>query len=302
MNNQDPASSRPVLDYHYPDDPQFSLRHVTDDHDRHQRALEDLREDVIDDSGGDMLTQTESVAGTTTYLIYAKEAPEEPFPDLEADEEMREWLQARFDRDDLPIALAVFRIFRGILEEEEERGNELPLYKQLQFEKLPAIVNRVQWMQDVPTVGTELLSNFILGHPMPNTNHRTAIALLNRYFTSVSPNFEMPDAGEGGEWYSWSVDFIHDSKRLLTLWHEVPKFRYAAEIGYEAVRRKEGIIIDFGDVDLDQDDYHEYYSEQHRQRAREFVDTILDQADAEELQQQTDDGREAFVARLRADQ
>jgi hypothetical protein len=46
-----------------------------------------------------------------------------------------------FDRDDLPIVLAVFRIFRGIL---EEHGDELQLYKHLQFEKLPAIVSSLE--------------------------------------------------------------------------------------------------------------------------------------------------------------
>lgn len=295
------GDDRPVLDYHHPDDPQFGLRHVTDDKERHQDALADLRGDA-DEDGIEIRTQLESVNGMTAYLVYTKEAPEEPFPEFKTDEEIVTWLQKWFDTDDLPIVLTVFRIFRGILEEKADHGNELQLYKQLQFEKLPEVIDRVEWRQSVPAVGSKLLSNFILAHPMPNANHRTAITLLDRYLTSIDPDFEMPDPGEEGEWYPWAADFVHASKRLLTLRRDVPKFRYAAAIGYELVQRKEGITIDLDDVDLDHDDHRNYYREQHCQRAREFVDVLLEHADAETLQSVTDDGKEAFVARLRADQ
>lgn len=302
MSDPPPAPDRQVLDYHLPDDPQFSLRHVTADRDRHNRQLDELDTESAASSVVDIVLREESVAGTTAYLIYTKQAPTEAFPDFEDDAEIIEWLHDRFDRDDLPIVLAVFRIFRGIMDETAEHGNELQLYKQLQFEKLPTIIDRVQWRQDVPSVGSELLSHFILAHPMPNANHRTAITLLDRYLSSVAPDFEMPDPGEEGEWYAWTVDFIHTSKRLLTLRHEVPKFQYVAELGYDIVRRKEGITIDLAGVDLERRDYRAYYTDQHQQRAREFVDTLIAHADAADLQQHTDDGKEAFVARLRADQ
>ena len=137
---------------------------------------------------------------------------------------------------------------------------------------------------------------------MPNTNHRTGISLLDRYLTSNDEAFTMPETGEEGEWYSWVVDFIHASKRLLTLRRKLTVFRYAADLGYRTVQRKEGITIDLTAIDLKRKDAFEYYSGRHLDRTRVFVDDLLEQADAGTLRDDIDDGKQAFVERLRADQ
>lgn len=292
------AATTTILEYHHPDDQRFSLLHVTGDDDRHRRQVSDVRED--DDL--EYRTEEEEVDGTTAYLIYTNDAPETALPDFETEAELVEWLQEHFDKADLQIVLAVYRAYRGILEETAETGRELELYKQMQLEKIPTIVQRVQWGRSVPEVGAELLSGFILAHPMPNTNHRTGISLLDRYLTSIDERFTMPETGAEGEWYSWVVDFIHESKRLLTLRRKLPVFRYAADLGYRTVRRKEGITIDLTDLDLERRDAFEYYSERHLDRTREFIDDLLEQAEADTLRDEIDDGKQAFVDRLRADQ
>jgi hypothetical protein len=223
-------------------------------------------------------------------------------PEWETEDEIRAWLRETFDSETLPIVLAVWRAYRGVLDEEQATGNELELYKQMQLEKIPDIVERVEWGQSVPTVGAGLLSTFIRVHPMPNTNHRTGISLLERYLSSVAPTFQMPPTGETDEWYEWAADYVHESKRLLTLRRKLPLCRYAAAVGYERLQRKEGVEIDLTTIDLDRSDYFEHYSIAHHERTREFVDELLKQADAMALRNQTDDGKQAFVDRLRADQ
>ncbi|WP_254544887.1 hypothetical protein [Halomarina pelagica] len=39
----------------------------------------------------------------------------------------------------------------------------------MDLENISDVLNRVEWKQPVPDVGAELLSYFILAHPMPNT-------------------------------------------------------------------------------------------------------------------------------------
>jgi hypothetical protein len=135
---------------------------------------------------------------------------------------------------------------------------------------------------------------------MPNTNHRTAIGLVDRYLTSYDADFEMPDTGEEGGWYDWIAGFIYDSKRILTLRNHLALFRWAKHYGYGAVERKEGIVISFDDIDLDRRDHHEYYTQRHQERTREFVRRVLEEADVTHLREVTDDGRRAFIDRLQA--
>lgn len=295
------TNTPPVLEYHLPEADQFSLSHVTADRDQHRSRVAALRADNDADEMA-VRTMEETVDGTVAYLIYTNEAPDEALPEFDAENELVQWLRERFEQDDLQIVLAVYRAYRGIIEEKAEAGNELQLYKQMRLERIPDIVDHVQWRQSVPDVAAELLSEFIRVHLMPNTNHRTGISLLDRYLTSIDETFTMPDTGEEGEWYPWVVEFIHDSKRLLTLRRKLAVFRCAADVGFRTVRRKEGISIDVTTVDLERENAFEYYSERHLERSREFVANLLEQADATALQDERDDGKQAFVDRLRADQ
>lgn len=296
MTNRD-SSDASVLDYHLPSDTQFSLSHVTDDREAHNEERDRLR--AVD--GTDVQTREEDLAGKVAYLIYTNEAPDGVLADFDTEEEILDWIRSEFSTDDLQIVLAVFRGFRGVLDEREATADTLTLYKQMELERIPDIVNRVEWRQPVPEVAADLLSTFVLVHPMPNTNHRTGISLLDRYLTAMDPSFKLPDTGVDGEWFAWARDYIYASKRLLTLRRNLYVFGYAADIGYERVRRKEGIEIGLIDIDFETAT-PESYARKHRNRTREFVDTLLTEAGATHLQGEIDDRKRAFVDRLRADQ
>lgn len=285
----------PILQLHHPADPQVTLRFITDDKRKRLQKTTELSENP--DIEIAMIEET--LGEETIYLLYTRTLFEAAYPDFETDEEVIEWMNTEFSEDDLQVLIAVIEIFDGILTEKEDQNAEFSTYKRMDLEKLPGVLNRVQWRQSVPEVGAELLSYFILAHPMPNTNHRTGIGLLDRYLTPYDESFIMPDTGEEGQWYEWAREYIYDSKRILTLRTQLPLLRWGHRYGYEVAARKEGIEIDLGDVDLEREDYREYYTTRHLDRSRIFVETALDAADAIYLSGETDDGKRAFVDRLR---
>lgn len=292
------TSQGPVLQYHDPKDSRYSLHFITDDKGALARQISTLHRE----SDLKTITHEERIRGKTIYLLYSKIPFEQAYPGFETTEEVIEWFDEKFSRSDKQILFAVLEIFDGILAEKEEQGENFSTYKAMEYERISEILNRVEWGQEVPVVGAEILSHFILVHPMSNTNHRTAIGLLDRYLTSYDDDFEMPDTGEEGRWYSWAAAYIHDSKRTLTLRRNFQLFQWAKKYGYKAVNRKEEITISFEKIDFDLNDPHTYYTEQHLQRSRRFVETLLNEADAVHLHERIDDGKRAFADRLRAEQ
>lgn len=291
-------SSPNILNYHHQDDEHFSLRYLTDQKARFKSEYGSYR----DDEKVTVRKSSEVVDEEEIFLIYGNNAPKDALPGFDSENELVQWIRERFDRDDLQIVLAVFRAYRGILEEKANAGNRLRLYKMMELERIPEIINRVEWGQSVPDVGANLLSEFILVHPMPNTNHRTGISLLDRYLSSFDTGFSMPQTGEEGEWYDWVEDFILNSKRLLTLRRRHNLFRYADEFGYDKVRRKEDIVIDLDSINFDRDDLFDYYGELHYKHTREFVERLLTITNSDSLRDRIDDGKSVFVNRLRENQ
>ncbi|MXR43216.1 hypothetical protein GRX01_17990 [Halobaculum sp. WSA2] len=285
----------PVLQLHHPTDNRFALRFISDD----RKARSEKAAQLAEQSDIEIATTDESIGGETIYLLYTRTLFDAAYPEFQTEEAVIEWFDTEFSADDKQILFAVIDIFDGILSEKEEQGASLATYKKMDLEKIPEVLNRVEWRQLVPDVGAELLSGFILAHPMPNTNHRTGIGLLDRYLTSYEADFTMPDTGEEGRWYQWAREFIYDSKQVLTLRNQLPLLRWAREYGYEHAERKEGIRIDLTEVDVERDDYRNYYAQRHLSRSRRFVETVLTEADATHLLNKRDDGKRAFVDRLR---
>lgn len=282
----------PVLQLHDAGDPRFSLRHITDD-------PSERTEYMVDQDDHEVAIAEATIDGQTLYLFYVRPVVEEAYPDFESEADVINWVDETFSDNDFEIVVAVMDIFDGILTEKEAQEATLSTYKRMDLEKIPEILNRVQWRQAVPAVGAELLSRFILGHPMPNTNHRTAIGLLDRYLTSYDAGFAMPDTGEEGRWFNWARDYIYDSKRLLTLRNKYRLLYWARHYGFEVVERKEGITIDLTTLDLDRDDFRAHYTDQHLARSRVFVVTVLEEAGARHLSDKMDDGKRVFADRLR---
>ncbi|QSG09486.1 hypothetical protein [Halapricum desulfuricans] len=285
----------PVLQLHHPADNRFTLRFISDD----KQVRSEKATQLSEQSDIEMAIADESVGGETIYLLYTRTLFDAAYPEFETEEEVIEWFDTEFSEGDKQILFAVIDIFDGILTEKEEQGADFSTYKKMDLEKIPGVLNRVEWRQLVPDVGAELLSYFILAHPMPNTNHRTGIGLLDRYLTSYDEGFSMPDTGEEGRWYQWVREFIYDSKRILTLRNQLPLLKWAHQYGYERVERKEGIQIDLAEINVNRTDHRSYYTNRHLDRSCEFVETALNEADATHLQGETDDGKRAFVDRLR---
>jgi len=284
-----------VLNYHHPQDNQYSLYFLSDvKKDRDKKAIELAKRSNIK-----FIDETDAVDGEEVYLLYTKNAPDSVIPEFESHEAAVEWLEDQFTDAEIQIVDLIMEILGEILTEKEERDETFLTYKQMNLEKVPEILNRVEWRQQVDKVAAELLSSFILAHPMPNTNHRTGIVLIDSYLQTMDSDFVMPDTGEENEWYPWAVNFIHDSKRFLTLRRNLPKLEWAYKLGYEAVVRKEGVEIDLTTIDFDRSNYFDYYTERHLSRSRAFVQTVLEEADATHLQQETDDGKRAFVDRVK---
>ena len=279
-----------VLPYHHPDDEQFSLVFVTDDEDAFEHRMERERtEEHVS-----VLAYRDRVAGGSRFAVHTDtHRPTGGVPDFEAEEDLQGWLNEEFG-DLLPVVQAVVMFYS------ELRGtdSDLNAYKEAELGKIEDVLNSVEWRQPVPDVGAQLLSEFVLTHPMPNTNHRTGLVLLDRYLSSFDSRVSVPDTGEPGEWYEWAAEYVEDSKRLLTLRRRYRVFRYAEELGYDVIRRKNGVDIALDEYDIGRPDAFERFTEKHRERTRTFVGRVLDQADAAHLRDRRDDGKRAFVDRL----
>lgn len=281
-----------VLHYHLERDNRYSLVYIADN-----------KQDVVQwttEFENRVVVEDETIEDEIYYLIYKRSETGPLLNDLTEDE-IIEWLDENFTSDEQQALVAIVRAFNGIVDEVEDEDRTFTLYKQSDFEKIPDILESVTWKQDVPSVAGELLSQFILQHPMPNANHRTGIAFMSRYLATVADSFEMVDTGENGSWYRWARSYIHDSKRMGTLRRKTALFRYAHKHGYDTVRRKEGIEIDLRERELDRNDFHDYYRKQHIDRSIEFVRTVLDETEYGDLKNASDDGKAAFLRRLSSD-
>ena len=290
-----------VLPYHVGPRDQFSLEFVNPDREEFKEHLaEQTTRQGTSFKSREVTIETEDGI-QTLYAVYSNAVPESLL-DEQTDEEIEDILDEEYTDEELQILEVILDIFFGITETVEEETGRFMIYKDMDLRKIPEVLRQPDWGNaPVTAVGGQLLSRFILGHPMPNANHRTAIGLLERYLRSHGDQLAVPDTGEPGTWYEWARPYIHDSKRLLTVRRNAHVFRYAREFGVDIIRRKNNVDIDFHDFDLAVDDPFAYFAEKHEQRSVDFVETILNQtdADAERFKTTEDSGMSAFVEALR---
>jgi len=199
-----------------------------------------------------------------------------------------------YGEDDTYLLESLFSIF-GVIDDQQD----LTWYKPLDPDVLVDAVNRVHWRQSVPDVGGQLLSNLILAHGLPNANHRTSIAFLNAYLSTIEPAFDPPTTTTpSNDWRPWVDAYIVDSKRLLTLTTNARLFAWLAEHGTTVIERKDGIEIPLEEFALAVDDPWAHFSAAHERRSRTFVEEYLRQSGHEALLSREDDGKEAFVSRV----
>lgn len=201
---------------------------------------------------------------------------------------------------DLILADAVLSSFRGVAEEWAEQGRPLNWYKQPQPNSIAEIFDKVEWQQQVPAVAGEIMSCLVRKHPLPNANHRTAVAFMRTYLQSMAndPDAEFPPAGTyDGEWFDWAKEYVYESKRLLLLRRKSGLLRFAKNQGVDIVRRKGGIEIDLSAHDFG-GDMVQMATTAHRNRCIQFARELISRSEYEQLLNEIDDGKAAFVDRL----
>ncbi|RRJ34049.1 hypothetical protein [Halocatena pleomorpha] len=287
-----------LIPYHEPKAFHRSLRFITDDYERFLSKTEEFREqnDIKNCSQWQF-----QVDGQKVHTIYTSSQSGTPDEWSNSDEEINEYLNGIFEDREINFVLLVDTIFLSITDDIPDES--MRLYKKFDLESLAEVVRNVQWRQPVPEVATQLLSEFICQHPMPNTNHRSGISILGRYLRTFDEDIELPKTGVDDEWHDWAEDYILSSKRHLTLRRKAGLLRYAHSLGVDAVQRKEGIIINLNSEleNLQRPDAFQYYTQQHRNATQPFVDHLLERSDATHLRNITDDGKRAFLDRIATD-
>lgn len=284
-----------VLPYHVGPEERYSLVFVNPD----REVFEEHLTERAMERGSTVKARELSIDGEdgpdTLYAVYTESTPVSPFGDR-SDHEIEQYLDSEYTNEQIQVLQAILQILVGITGESPRTA----AYKEMDLPKIPDILEYPEWgSATVPEIAGQLLSRFVLAHPMPNANHRTAIGLVERYLESHEESVSVPDTGEEGEWYDWAEPYVHESKRLLTVRRKAHVLRYAREFGVDVVRRRNAVDIDLQEYALDVDDPLGHFSAEHESASIDFVRTALDVADAPELETRTDRGWENFVSGLR---
>lgn len=290
-----------VLPYHVGPNRRYSLEFVTPDREQFKEHLADRTTEEGSSFKAREITIRSEHGQEPLYAVYSNTVPNSIL-EAQTDREIQRILSEQFTDDQLQVLEAILDVFRGITETVEEETGRFTAYKDVDLVKIPEVLSYPDWGEAPATVvGGQLLSRFILAHPMPNANHRTGVGLLERYLRSYGDRLVVPDTGERGTWYEWARPYIHVSKRLITIRRNVHVFRYARRFGVDTIRRRNDV-----DIDLHRDDLHvqepfEHFAAKHERRSIGFVETILDEtnANAGNLESTEDPGWNAFVDALR---
>lgn len=262
--------------YHHPDDPQYSLAYVTKDRDEISTTDRDATVERYDlDEEFFVLYTNRGASGTID----------------EIDDDFEEALAEMSPRN-RTITVRLLQIFEEIIEENAlEEEAKLKIYKQIELDRIPDAIDRVNWNQPAVDVAGQLMSTLILKHALPNANHRTSISMAQWYLESIETGFSFPEfATEAYEWKEWVNEYIVESKRILTVRRNTTAFSYLAEWGCDVVERKNDVEIALTEYDLDlaQSDAHEHYGDVHTALCTAFLSESVERAGHDELL--TEDG------------
>lgn len=293
-----------VVPYHVGPREKYSLEFVNPDPDVFKNHLANRTTSKGESFKSREVTIETDQGIQTLYAVYSDSVPESILEE-QSERDVTRIIDEGFTEGQLQVLEVILDVFTGIAETVEEEAGRFAIYKDIDLEKIPDALAYPDWgSEPVTIVGGQLLSRFILAHPMPNANHRTAVGLLERYLRSHGDQLVIPETGERGTWYEWARPFIHASKRLLTVRRNAQVFRYAQEFGVDVIRRKNNVDVDLHDFDLETDEPFEHFGRQHEKRSIDFVATILEEADADanDFKTTTDPGWKAFVSALQGGQ
>jgi len=235
----------------------------------------------------------------TVYVVYRGRKLPETVTDFEYN--INEQVTGMEEPNSI-ITTRFLKLFESAAKETYEQENErLAAYKEIEVTKLPEALNRVAWDESVAVAGGELLSCLILRHALPNANHRSSLGMLSLYFQAISQSFKMPTtATDEYDWKGWVNEYIEDSKRLLTVRRNTPRFRHLNDAGCTVVERKDGIQIHLEEYDLSMGhwDAMDSYAERHKELSAEFAREVLQKAGTPELRNGNPLSKQEFADQL----
>ena len=201
--------------YHHPEDPQYSLVYVTRDRDKITTSEQDA---IIEHYNLD----------EEFFVLYTNRGSSGTVKDL--DDEFEDVLD-EMSPQNRTITVRLLQIFEEVIEEKElEEEAKLEIYKQIELERIPDAIARVDWTGTAADVAGQLMSTLILKHALPNANHRTSISMAQWYLESIETGFSFPDfATEAYDWKTWVNEYITGSKRILTVRRNTRSFSLLSE-------------------------------------------------------------------------
>jgi len=275
-----------LVHYHHPKDQQYSLAYVTQDRDE------------ITSSGKDALIERYDL-DEAVFILYTNQGTSGTIDDI--DENFEDALD-EMSPDDRTITVRLLQIFEEIIEEKElEEAEKLEIYKQIELDRVPDAIERVDWDQPAVDVAGQLLSTLILTHALPNANHRTSISMAQWYLESIETGFSLPDfATADYDWKEWVNEYIVESKRILTVRRNTRPFSLLAEWGCDVVKRKNDIEIVLAEYELDlpKSDAYKYYGDLHTDLCTDFLIESVKRAGHDELISADGISKSAFVTYL----
>jgi hypothetical protein len=272
--------------YYHPEDSQYSLAYVTQDRDE------------ITTSGQDAIVEHYDLE-EVFFVLYTNCGASGTVDDL--DDEFQDTLD-EMSPQNRTITVRLLQIFEEIIEEKElEEDTKLEIYKQIELERIPDAITRVDWTGTAVDVAGQLMSTLILKHALPNANHRTSISMAQWYLESIETGFSFPDFATGEyDWKTWVNEYIAESKRLLTVRRNTTAFSLLAEWGCDTVVRKNGIEIVLAEYDLafTRSEAYKHYGDVHTELCTDFLIESVTRAGHEELITTDGIGKAEFVSFL----
>ncbi len=272
--------------YHHPEDSQYSLAYVTQDRDE------------ITTSGQNAIIEHYDF-DEEFFVLYTNRGASGTVEDL--DDEFEDVLD-EMSPEDRTITVRLLQIFEEIVEEKElEEEEKLEIYKQIELDRLPDAIARVDWTGTAVDVAGQLMSTLILKHALPNANHRTSISMAQWYLESIETGFSFPNfATESYDWKTWVNEYITKSKRLLTVRRNTTAFSLLAEWGCDTVIRKNGIEIVIAEYDLNctRSEAYAHYGDVHTELCTDFLIESVTRAGHDELIGTEGIGKAEFVSFL----
>ena len=283
--------------YHHPGDKQFSLDFVHPDPAQIVSQIVDYNDDIA------VKIETYEI-DESFYAIYTSRVGGEPVREIDFDLTAS---LAEMSNDNSTIVVRLLEIYRALIaQNEQEERTRVVAYKDIDVDALPDILDRTSWKGTATDVAGRLASNLILKHPLPNANHRTAVALVQFYLRRLSPDFSLPETSvevdpESYDWRAWVNEYITESKRLLTVRRKNVVFKHLHKFGVRTVERKHAIEIDLTAYELDMypSKAKTIYAKKDEDLWVEFVDEAVERAGYPELKEVPALSKGEFAEKIR---